>query len=129
MPYMFAAVSAPAAGGGSGMSGMGGSSGTAMQTLSYPTLTFVFALILIGYTIWDLDQLSVSPAQCHRGRCRGPRPAMAGAEGSAAAFAASAAETGASADQRPLAGTGQTAAGGGAAACCSALEETRSRRA
>jgi hypothetical protein len=29
-----------------------------MQTLRYPTLAFVFALILIGYTIWDLDQLS-----------------------------------------------------------------------
>jgi len=55
MLYMFVALAAPASGG-SGMGGMGG--GTAMQTLKYPTLAFVFALILIGYTIWDLDQLS-----------------------------------------------------------------------
>jgi hypothetical protein len=54
MLYMFLALTAPMAGG-SGMSGMAGSSGS---TLKYPTLAFVFALILIGYTIWDLDQLS-----------------------------------------------------------------------
>ncbi len=125
MLYMFAAVSAPAAGGGSGMSGMGGSSGTAMQTLSYPTLTFVFALILIGYTIWDLDQLSGLRHSVTAAVAGVPVPAMAGAEGSAAAFAASAAESGVSADQRPApAGTGQTAAGGGVAAGRSALEET-----
>jgi Domain of unknown function (DUF5134) len=56
MLYMFLALAGPAAGG-AGMSGMG-SSGSATQTLRYPTLAFVFALILIGYTIWDLDQLS-----------------------------------------------------------------------
>ena len=56
MLYMFLAITAPAAGGGSGMGGMGGMSG--MSTLHVPTLGFVFALILIGYTIWDLDQLS-----------------------------------------------------------------------
>lgn len=28
------------------------------MTLDYPTLAFVFALILIGYSTWDLDQLS-----------------------------------------------------------------------
>jgi Domain of unknown function (DUF5134) len=55
MLYMFLALAAPASGG-SGMGGMGG--GSAMQTLRYPTLAFVFALILIGYTIWDIDQLS-----------------------------------------------------------------------
>ena len=55
MLYMFLALAAPASGG-SGMGGMGG--GSAMQTLKYPTLAFVFALILVGYTIWDIDQLS-----------------------------------------------------------------------
>jgi hypothetical protein len=55
MLYMFLALAAPASGG-SGMGGMGG--GSAMQTLKYPTLAFVFALILIGYTIWDIDQFS-----------------------------------------------------------------------
>jgi hypothetical protein len=53
MVYMFAAITAPAAGGGAGM---GGASG--MSTEHGPTLAFVFALVLIGYTIWDLDQLS-----------------------------------------------------------------------
>ena len=54
MLYMFCALVPP--GGGQGMSGMGGSSG--MQSLELPTLAFAFALILAGYTIWDLDQLS-----------------------------------------------------------------------
>ena len=52
MLYMFLALAAPAAHG-SGMSGMGG-----MGTLSLPFLAFIFALLLIGYSIWDLDQLS-----------------------------------------------------------------------
>jgi Domain of unknown function (DUF5134) len=56
MLYMFLAAAAPAAG--SGMGGMGGAAGTAMRTLGYPTLAFVFALILAGYAVWDLDQLS-----------------------------------------------------------------------
>ena len=54
MLYMFLALAA--APGGSGMGGMGGAS--AVQALKYPTLAFAFALILAGYTIWDLDQLS-----------------------------------------------------------------------
>jgi len=82
MLYMFTALATPA-GGGSGMAGMGASGGSAMQTLAYPTLAFVFALILVGYSAWDLDQLSgrryvlagagVPLAQAHV-------PAMAGAE-------------------------------------------------
>jgi hypothetical protein len=61
MVYMFLAIAAPAAGGAamggmSGMSGMGAMSG--MSTLHVPTLALVFAVILIGYTVWDLDQLS-----------------------------------------------------------------------
>jgi hypothetical protein len=55
MLYMFLAVTTTS--GGSGMSGMGGSAGSAMQTLAYPTLAFIFALILIGYAAWDLDRL------------------------------------------------------------------------
>ena len=65
MLYMFLAVRAPAAGmsgmsemsGMSGMAGMTGASGSAMA-LRVPTLAFLFALILIGYSTWDLDQLS-----------------------------------------------------------------------
>jgi hypothetical protein len=62
MLYMFLAI-APVTGmaGMAGMSGMAGSSGTAMQMLRYPTLALAFALILIGYTIWDLDRLSGKP--------------------------------------------------------------------
>jgi hypothetical protein len=56
MLYMFLALATPAAHG-SGMSGMGGAAGT-MGTLSLPFLAFIFALLLIGYSIWDLDQLS-----------------------------------------------------------------------
>ena len=59
MLYMFLALSMPA-GGMSGMRGMGAMSGgsAAMMTLRYPTLAFVFVLVLVGYSIWDLDQLS-----------------------------------------------------------------------
>ena len=63
MLYMFLALTAPAAHG-SGMSGMGGATST-MGTLSLPFLAFVFALLLIGYSIWDLDQLSGPGASGH----------------------------------------------------------------
>jgi hypothetical protein len=63
MVYMFAALNAPMAHG-SGMSGMGGAAGT-MGTLSVPLLAFIFALLLIGYGIWDLDQLSGPGASGH----------------------------------------------------------------
>src|SRR5271157_431617 len=63
MLYMFLALTAPAAHG-SGMSGMGGAAGT-MGTLSLPFLAFIFALALIGYSIWDLDQLSGPGASGH----------------------------------------------------------------
>jgi hypothetical protein len=81
MLYMFAAVAAPVADG-SGMSGMGGAS--AMQTLRYPTLAFAFALILTGYSIWDIDQLSgrrysTAPARVPLARAAVAVPAMAGA--------------------------------------------------
>jgi len=56
MLYIFLAVTTTSDG--SGMAGMSGSSAVSMQLLSVPTLAFVFALILIGYTAWDLDQLS-----------------------------------------------------------------------
>jgi Domain of unknown function (DUF5134) len=82
MVYMFAALAAPAASGGSGMSGMGGASG--MQSLQYPTLAFVFALILIGYSTWDLDQLSgrrySTAPRASLARVAVAVPAMAGAE-------------------------------------------------
>jgi hypothetical protein len=82
MLYMFLALVTSAAGG-AGMGAMG-SSGSATQTLRYPTLAFVFALILVGYTIWDLDQLSgrryaTTPARVSLARVAAAVPALAGA--------------------------------------------------
>jgi Domain of unknown function (DUF5134) len=58
MVYMFAAITAPAAGHGSGMSmGMGGAGG-GMSTLAVPALAFIFAILLAGYAVVDLDRLS-----------------------------------------------------------------------
>jgi hypothetical protein len=63
MLYMVLAVTTvtgspmPAMGSMAGMAGMGGSPGPTMRMLSYPTVAFACALILIGYTVWDLDQL------------------------------------------------------------------------
>lgn len=53
MLYMLLALTAPAAAA-SGMAGMAGS----MGILSVPTLALAFALVLAGYTVWDLDQAS-----------------------------------------------------------------------
>jgi hypothetical protein len=54
MLYVFLALST-SAGGMSGVSGMGSGSELALR---YPTLAFVFALVLVCYSVWDLDQLS-----------------------------------------------------------------------
>jgi hypothetical protein len=84
MLYMFAAVSAPAAHQSGGMGGMSGGVG-GMETLDLPFLALLFALVLVGYCIWDLDQVS-GPGRRRPGRaeprlgsfpprCRG-RPAL-----------------------------------------------------
>ncbi len=56
MVYMFAAITTPAAGHGSGMAGMGGAGG--MPALAAPVLAFIFAIVLAGYSVVDLDRLS-----------------------------------------------------------------------
>ena len=56
MLYMFAALAGPAPGGGSGMAGMAAGSPGGMQTLHAPTLALIFALLLIAYTVRDLDR-------------------------------------------------------------------------
>jgi hypothetical protein len=71
MVYMFLAIKAPAA------SGMGRMSG--MPTLSVPTLAFLFALILAGYTIWDLHQLSSLRHGTAAAIATAENPALAGA--------------------------------------------------
>ncbi len=87
MLFMFAAFTAPAAHGSGGMSGMaGGVSG--MGTLQLPFLAFVFALALIGYSVWDLDQLSGPGAGGHYTfaaiREASPGPVLAGVGATAA---------------------------------------------
>jgi Domain of unknown function (DUF5134) len=72
MLYMFLTLGAPY--GMNGMSGMAGMSGSvSMMPLRVPTLAFIFALILAGYGLWDLDQLS------------GPKPALVALAGAGAA--------------------------------------------
>jgi len=57
MLYMVLAMTAAASPATAGMDGMDMSGASAM-TLRYPTLALLFAFILVGYSIWDLDQLS-----------------------------------------------------------------------
>jgi hypothetical protein len=86
MLYMFLGMTS-SAGAMAGMTGMAGMSAgsSSMLMLSDPTLAFVFALILIGYSIWDLDQLSgrrygLAPARVSPAGVRAGVPAMAGTE-------------------------------------------------
>lgn len=82
MLYMFLAMTSS----GGAMAGMPGmSAGSSMLMVSDPTLAFVFALVLIGYSTWDLDQLSgrrysLAPARVSLAGVRAGVPAMAGAE-------------------------------------------------
>jgi hypothetical protein len=78
MLYMFLAASAPAARA-SGPGGMPGGPGAGTMALSHPTLAYVFAFVLVGYAIWDLDQLS------GRRYALGTRVSLAGAGEAAAA--------------------------------------------
>ena len=110
MLYMFVAVSAPTAHGSGGMGGMGGGL-SGMGTLGLPFLGFLFALLLIGYSIWDLDQLSGPGTSGHYSlavaRVSLPGPVLAG--------------VGATAGIRMAAGSG--AVGTGASATAAALAE------
>jgi hypothetical protein len=88
MLYMFLALTAPASAG-QGMNGMGGSS--AMQSLKVPTLGFVFALVLAGYTIWDLDQISGRARSLAGAGIRLPAAVLAGVPAAAGGTGLSAA--------------------------------------
>ncbi len=86
MLYMFLGMTS-AAGAMAGMAAMPGVSAgsSSMLRLSDPTLAFVFALVLIGYGVWDLDQLSgrrysLTSAPVAPVGARAGVPAMAGAE-------------------------------------------------
>jgi len=110
MIYMFLAITAPATGG-SGMAGMGGMGG--VSTLSVPTVAFLFALILAGYTIWDLDQLSSLRHGLVPAVARAASPALVGApagNAGAGAVAGSGMSGGLAADSP--AGSGEAGGGG-----------------
>jgi uncharacterized protein DUF5134 len=90
MLYMFLAVTS-SAGAMAGMAGMPAGSPPEMLMLSDPTLAFGFALILIGYSVWDLDQLSgrrygLVSARVSLAQARAGVPAMAGAGSVTASF-------------------------------------------
>jgi len=74
MLYMFVAVSAPAAHESGGIGGMGGSL-SSMGTLGLPFLALLFTLALVGYSIWDLDQLSGPGTSGHYSLAVAPVPA------------------------------------------------------
>jgi hypothetical protein len=107
MLYMFLALTAPAAGsvGMSGMPGMAGGSAP-MMALRVPTLAFLFALVLVGYSAWDLDQLSGRRYSAGTARVSLPGmgavriPALAGARPGTAGLPASEDED-TPADRRP----------------------------
>ncbi len=65
MIYMFAALTG-AASSGAGMTGMGGLSGS-MGTLRLPTIGFVFVLLMIGWAVFDVDQLTGARWRGHGG--------------------------------------------------------------
>ena len=97
MLYMFAALAGPSPGSGSGMSGMAGGSSGGTQTLHAPTPAFVFALLLIAYTVRDLDRQACADGYFHvvgrRFAPAGPALATASAAGTASAGAARRAAT------------------------------------
>jgi len=71
MLYMFTALARPPSSGGSGMSGMsgmpgmtGGSSGT-LPTVHAPTLAFVFTVLLVAFTVRDLDRRASADGYFH----------------------------------------------------------------
>ncbi len=78
MLYMFVAFTAPAAHASGGMGAMGGGI-SGMGTLQVSFLAFAFALLLIGYSIWDLDQLSGPGASGHYSTVAVRTPVLVGA--------------------------------------------------
>jgi hypothetical protein len=121
MLYMFLAA-APSAGAMASMPGMPAGSASSMLMLREPTLAFVFAVILIGYSVWDLDQLSgrrygLVSARVPLAPVRAAVPAMAGAESGIASFSGLPA-AGARPDRGPGSGGDGGAADGSPVVAC-----------
>ena len=65
MLYMFAALAGPASGGGSAIASLATGSSGGMQTLHAPTLALVFALLLIAYSVRDVDRKACADGYFH----------------------------------------------------------------
>lgn len=103
MLYMFLALTAPrTAGGGAGMAGMAASSGT-MPVLRLPTLALLFAFVLIGFAVSDLDRLSRRAARPRY------RPVRTGFAPSGVALAGAAAMTAGAGSTAPPSPAGSAA--------------------
>ena len=92
------------------------------MTMSDPTLAFVFALVLIGYSIWDLDQLSgrrysLASARVSLAGVRAGVPAMAGAESATSTAFSGPIPTDADLEAITDTATGSGAVGGHAVSC------------
>jgi hypothetical protein len=95
MLYMFLALTSPRVAGGTGMTGIAASAGTVMPALRLPTLALLFAFILIGFVVTDLDRLSrLAPLPRYR-------PSRAGLAPSAVALAGATAMTGSAGSAAP----------------------------
>ena len=109
MLYMFLAASPAGARPGAGLGSMSGRASTATMTLSHPTLAFAFAFVLVGYAIWDLDQLS------GRRYATGARVSLAGAGGAAPFGLPVLADASSPSPSAPPSGTAPAGAGPGIA--------------
>jgi len=110
-----------------------------MGTLEYPTLALVFTLVLVGYSVWDVDRLS---GKRHGGRAAGLSlagaalpgvPVLAGAESGQSGPVLSAGAVNAATGDPRAAGSparpGEPAAGQSGAGRASAGRETTAARA
>ncbi len=104
MLYMFLAVTTPVSGVSGGMGAMGAGT-AAMGTLRLPTLAFIFAVLLSGLAITDLDQVSATLTRTTRQAPQASQPSFATAAISSAARPVPAKAVNAAADPDPGNGT------------------------
>jgi uncharacterized protein DUF5134 len=86
MLYMFLAVTTPVPAMSGSMGGMA-TGAAAMSTLRLPTLAFIFAVLLSGFAITDLDQVSTTLTRTSRRAQPASQPALATAAISSVAAA------------------------------------------
>jgi Domain of unknown function (DUF5134) len=105
MLYVFAALAAPSVPGTGGMSGMAGWSSSGLPTLRAPTLALIFVLLLIAFTVHDLDRRAGLDGYSHAaGRPLVPAGSAGSALAAAAAGRASGAGPGPATEPAPRAG-------------------------